>query len=143
VPDDLLGKKVSCNHCAAIFWIQARPPQAPVNIQAQAPLAPVQVVPRGRWPRRWLVAGVCAMPLVVAALVLAFVWSLIRRKLCHDLQTLVAMTNETNSGGATLRRAAQSGAAVWQVTAAVACDLRNTDIASTQRLAKPPSGSAT
>jgi hypothetical protein len=65
VPDDLLGKKVSCSHCAVIFWV----------FEAQAPLAPMQVVPSRRWRRPWLMVGVCAVPLVVAALVLAFVWS--------------------------------------------------------------------
>jgi hypothetical protein len=71
-PDDFRGKKVSCNHCAAIFW--AGPPLAPVSIQAKAPLAPVQIVPSRRWPRRWLVAGVCAVPLVLAGLLSTFMW---------------------------------------------------------------------
>jgi len=63
VPGRACGKKVSCNYCAACFWIQA--PATP---------APVTSSRRLLWP--WMVAGTCVVPIVVviALLVLGFLW---------------------------------------------------------------------
>src|SRR5262249_61861007 len=48
----------------------------------------------------------------------SIIQSPIRGKLCHDLGTSAAMTNETNSRGTTLHRAAQCRSAIWEGPAA-------------------------